>query len=234
MNKIFLVILLFAVAAIGAACDQNATGNSTANNSNANHANMNHAGMDHSNMNHSNMDHSKMDHSKMDHSMMNHSEMKSDPNAASAPYDLQFIDTMIPHHQGAVDMAKMIETRTQNPEMKKFAAQIIADQEKEIAQMKEWREKWFAGAPRAMNMEMPGMKESMDMDMPKLSAAKDKEFDLMFIEMMIPHHAGAVTMSREALQKSERSEIKTLANQIIKAQETEIKMMEDWKKKWAK
>jgi uncharacterized protein (DUF305 family) len=147
---------------------------------------------------------------------------------------LQFIDTMTHHHQGAVDMAKMIDSKTQNAELIKFGKQIVADQEKEIAQMKDWREKWFAGKPRAMNMEMPGMADSMKMDMSKLSAAKDKDFDVQFIEMMTPHHAGAITMAKEALTKSEKPEVKTLANNIIKAQEAEIKMMADWKAKWSK
>ena len=165
---------------------------------------------------------------------MDHSAMKSSPNAASQPYDLQFIDTMTAHHKGAVDMAKMVEGKTQNPDIKKFAAQIIADQEKEISQMKDWREKWFAGKPAAMNMEMPGMMDSMKMDMAKLTNSKDKDFDLAFIDMMTPHHVGAVTMAKEALQKSEKAEIKTLAGQIIKAQEAEIKMMSEWKAKWSK
>jgi uncharacterized protein (DUF305 family) len=216
MKNITLTIILAVFAAFGTAC-----GHSENHNSN-------------SETDHSKMDHSKMDHSKMDHSTMDHSEMKSSPDAASAPYDLQFIDTMIAHHQGAVDMGKMINERTNNAEMKKFGEQIIADQEKEINQMKQFREKWFAGKPPALNMEMPGMKESMDMDMKKLTESKDKDFDLAFIEMMIPHHEGAVTMSKEALQKSEKEELKTLANQIIKAQEAEIKMMKEWQSKWAK
>ena len=185
-----------------------------------------------SSMNMNGMDHNSM---PMNSNMsMDHSGMKSSPNAASQPYDLQFIDTMTAHHKGAVEMAKMVEGKTQNPDIKKFAAQIIADQEKEIAQMKDWREKWFAGKPPAMNMEMPGMMDSMKMDMAKLTNAKDKEFDLAFIDMMTPHHVGAVTMAKEALQKSEKPEIKTLAGQIIKAQEAEIKMMSEWKAKWSK
>jgi uncharacterized protein (DUF305 family) len=56
----------------------------------------------------------------------------------------------------------------------------------------------------------------------------------MFLDMMTPHHAGAATIGREALTKAEHSEIKTLANQIIKAQEEEIKKMSDWKAKWSK
>jgi uncharacterized protein (DUF305 family) len=225
MKKHIILSLLLALAIIGAACSQTA---------NTNHSTMNHNGMNHNSMMNSNSTNSNMNHNGMDHSSMNHAEMKSDANAASAPYDLQFIDTMIHHHQGAVDMAKMIDGKTQNAELIKFGKQIVADQEKEISQMKEWREKWFKGAPRAMNMEMPGMADSMKMDMSKLSSAKDKAFDVLFIEMMIPHHDGAITMGREALPKSEKPEIITLANQIIKAQEAEIKMMNEWKAKWSK
>jgi uncharacterized protein (DUF305 family) len=177
------------------------------------------------------MNHNAVNYSEMNHSEMSHSEMKSSAGAASAPYDLQFIDTMIAHHQSAVEMAEMVEDRTQNPELKKFAQQIITDQEKEISQMKDWRKEWFAGKPPALNMEMPGMADSMKMDMTKLSAAKDLNFDLAFIQMMTQHHKGAVIMAMEALTRTERPEIKTLAERIIKTQEAEIKMMNDWIRK---
>jgi uncharacterized protein (DUF305 family) len=224
--RIPILISLISAAAIAlAACGQPSS-NSGSMNHNATMKNSN------SSMNMNGMDHNSMPMNS--NTAMDHSQMKSDPSAASQPYDLQFIDTMTAHHKGAVDMAKMVEGKTQNPDIKKFATQIIADQEKEIGQMKDWREKWFAGKPMAMNMEMPGMKDSMNMDMAKLASAKDKDFDLAFIDMMTPHHVGAVTMAKEALQKSDKVEIKTLAGQIIKAQEAEIKMMADWKTKWSK
>ncbi len=128
--------------------------------------------------------------------------------------------------------------KSSNDELKKFAQKIIDDQKKEIAQMKDWRGKWYAGKPGAMNMEMSGMMDSMKMmmgdGMKKMEAATGKEFDVQFLDMMSAHHAGAVTMANEALTKAEHPEIKTLANQIIKAQEAEIKMMADWKAKWSK
>ncbi len=188
------------------------------------------------NMNMNGMNHNSM---SMNSNMpMNHSEMKSDVNAANQPYDLQFLDTMTHHHQGAVEMAKMVLSKSSNEELKKFAQNIITDQNKEIAQMKDWREKWFAGKPSAINMEMAGMADSMKMmagdGMKKMEGMMSKDFDIMFLEMMTPHHAGAVTMAKEALQKAEHTEIKTLATNIIKAQEAEIKMMADWKTKWSK
>lgn len=169
---------------------------------------------------------------------MSMNQMQSDPNAASAPYDLQFLDTMSAHHKAAVEMAEVVLKKSSNEELKNFAQNIITDQNKEIGQMKDWREKWFAGKPAAKNMEMAGMADSMksmmDGGMKKLEAATGKDFDLMFLEMMTPHHQGAVIMAKEALTKAEHPEIKTLANQIIKEQESEIKMMADWKAKWSK
>jgi len=225
MKTLFLLATLGLTAAGLMGCGQpGSNANSTNHNSMMKNSN--------SSMNMNGMNHNSM---PMNSNMsMDHSEMKSSPNAASQPYDLQFIDTMTAHHQGAVEMAKMVDGKTQNPDIKKFASQIIGDQEKEIAEMKGWRDKWFAGRPAAMNMEMPGMMDSMKMDMAKLSNAKDKDFDLAFIDMMTPHHAGAVAMAKEALQKSEKVEVKTLAGQIIKAQEAEIKLMSEWKTKWSR
>lgn len=164
--------------------------------------------------------------------------MQSSPNAASQPYDLQFIDTMTNHHQGAIEMAEMALKKSNNAELRAFAQMIIDDQKKEIAQMKEWREKWYAGKPEAVNMQMPGMMDSMKTmagdEMKKMEAATGKDFDVHFLDMMTPHHAGAVTMAKEALARAEHPEIKTLANQVIKEQEAEIKEMADWKSKWSK
>ncbi len=237
MNRLFskyLLPLLTLAALTGAACsttietnaNRAANGNSTATvTSNTTSATTSSPGGSMSGM--SNMNGGM---SGMDHSMM-----QSSPNAASQPYDLQFIDTMIMHHQGAIDMARPATTKAQHAELKEMARNIIRDQEREIAQMKQLREQWYAGKPQALNMEMPGMMDSMKgMDMNRMNAATGNEFDLMFLQMMTPHHAGATTMAKEALTKAEHPEIKTLANQIIKAQEEEIKKMQAWKKAWSK
>ena len=231
MKKSVFFVSILALAVWGAACTQ------TANNGNAT---ANHGGMNHNSMAHGN---STMNHNGMpmngNHNMSGTTgEMKSDPNAVSQPYDLQFIDTMTHHHEGAIEMAQMVLGKTQNDELKKFAQKIIDDQKQEISQMKEWRDKWFGGKPPAKNMEMPGMMDSMKMmsgdHMKMMGAMSGKDFDLHFLGMMTPHHEGAVMMAKDALQKAEHAEIKTLANNIIKAQESEIKKMNDWKAAWAK
>lgn len=166
---------------------------------------------------------------------MDHSAMQSSPNAATAPYDLQFLDTMTAHHQAAVEMAGPCAAKAQHAELKTLCANIISSQQKEIADMKAWREKWFTGAAPAINMQMAGMNDSMKgMDMKKLGSLSGNDFDLEFIKQMTAHHEGAVTMAKEALQRSTKEEIKTLAAAIIKAQEEEIKQMKEWQTAWSK
>jgi uncharacterized protein (DUF305 family) len=235
--KTTVLTVIFGVAAIALGACQ--TGTNTANNA-ANHAAHTNAGsgdnrgggMDHNSMgsNHNSM--------ASNHDMSSMSNMNSSPNAAAQAYDLQFIDTMSQHHQGAIEMAQMALKKSNNPELKTFAQKIITDQQREIAQMREWRDRWHPGKPPAVNMEMPGMADSMKMmsadEMKTMEGSSAGEFDKHFLDMMTPHHAGAVVMAREALAKAEHPEIKTLAETVIREQEKEIKQMADWKAKRSK
>jgi uncharacterized protein (DUF305 family) len=175
----------------------------------------------------------------MDHSGMHHG-MTMDLGPADANYDLRFIDAMIPHHQGAVEMAKEAQQKSQRPEIKKLADEIIKAQNQEISQMKQWRTAWYPkqGAEAVAydaqqkktvpmsSQQMQAMMMNMDL------GAADAEFDLRFINAMIPHHEAAVVMAKDAAQKSQRPEIKKLAQEIIKAQDTEINQMKQWRKAW--
>jgi uncharacterized protein (DUF305 family) len=171
--------------------------------------------------------------------MMNHS-MGMDLGPADANFDLRFIDAMIPHHQGAVEMAKEAQVKSKRPEIKKLADNIIKSQNQEITQMKQWRQAWYPKAgdkPMAYNSQMGHMMEMSSDQMQTMMmsqdlGAADAEFDLRFINAMIPHHEGAVTMAKDALSKSKRPEIKKLAQEIAKAQEIEIKEMQQWRKAW--
>ncbi|MEH2323417.1 MAG: DUF305 domain-containing protein [Nostoc sp.] len=174
-------------------------------------------------------------------SMMNHS-MGMDLGPADANFDLRFIDAMIPHHQGAVEMAKEAQQKSKHPEIKKLADNIIKSQNQEITQMKQWRQAWYPKAgnkPMAYNSQMGHMMEMSSDQMQAMMMSQnlgvaDAEFDLRFINAMIPHHQGAVTMAKDALSKSKRPEIKKLAQEIIQAQNIEIKQMQQWRKSWYK
>ncbi len=102
--------LAVVLAVLRAGCQNTAPVNTTPN-TNANMSDMSNMSHDMANMNH---DMSNM----QGHEMTN---MDSDPNAAEQPYDLQFLDSMIHHHRGAIHMANMILSKTERPELKAFA-----------------------------------------------------------------------------------------------------------------
>lgn len=171
---------------------------------------------------------------------MNHS-IAMDLGAADANYDLRFIDAMILHHQGAVEMAKAAQQKSQRSEIKQLADNIIKSQNQEIAQMKQWRQAWYpqAGQLMAYNTSQGQMMKMSSQQMQSMKMSKDlgtadAQFDLRFINAMIPHHQAAVTMAEDALSKSKRPEIKQLAQEIVKAQEAEIEQMQQWRQAWYK
>ncbi|QOV23703.1 DUF305 domain-containing protein [Anabaenopsis elenkinii] len=174
------------------------------------------------------------DHIHMDHAM--------DLGPADGNYDLRFIDAMILHHQGAIDMAQEAQEKSQRPEIKQLAEEIITAQKQEISQMQQWRTAWYPNAgdqPMGYHTEMGHMmqmtaaqKQAMMMST-DLGVADDK-FDLRFINGMIPHHEGALVMAQDALEKSVRPELQELAQEVIKAQVTEINQMKQWRQAWYK
>lgn len=62
------------------------------------------------------------------------------------PFDKVFIDAMIAHHQTAIEAARIAQERAERPEIKELARAIIADQQREIDQMKTWRQAWYGSA----------------------------------------------------------------------------------------
>ncbi|KAB8314356.1 DUF305 domain-containing protein [Tolypothrix campylonemoides VB511288] len=183
----------------------------------------------------------QMDHgSGMHHGSGTNHSMAMDLGPADANYDLRFIDAMIPHHQGATEMAKEAQQKSKRPEIKKLAGEIIKAQNKEIAELKQWRTAWYPKAPStatAWNTQQnqtiamsPEQSKAMRMDMDLGTA--DVEFDLRFINAMIPHHEGAITMAQDALSKSKRPEIKKLAQDIVSSQQKEIDQMKQWRQAW--
>ena len=70
-----------------------------------------------------------------------------DPQALADedPFDRALIEAMIPHHRSAIEMAKVANHKSENPRIKELAGNIVSAQEREIAQMKSWRERWYQG-----------------------------------------------------------------------------------------
>ena len=174
-------------------------------------------------------------------SSMNHS-MAMDLGSADTNYDLRFVDAMMLHHQGAVSMAKEAQQKSQRPEIKQLADNIIQSQSKEINQLQQWRSAWYpqasnepmayGGADKSLKPMSEQQRQSMKMS--KNLGSADAEFDLRFINEMIAHHESAITMAQDALSKSQRPEIKDLAQDIVAAQQAEIEQMKQWRQAWYK
>jgi uncharacterized protein (DUF305 family) len=154
----------------------------------------------------------------------------SDDGASSAepagnPTDRAFIAAMVPHHQSAVEMAAIARTEATSSFVKKLAASITRSQTAEIAQMR-GIDAGLAKAGVGMgNLQMNDHEMGMSMTAEELRGAKP--FDKRFIELMIPHHQGALEMSKVQLSDGKYPELKALAQTIIRDQEKEIAAMRD-------
>lgn len=88
-----------------------------------------------------------------DHSMMSMAEMSEQlENLSGDDFDKAFIEMMIAHHQGAIDMAELSPDRAKHDEIKKLSEDIILAQQKEIADMKQWQEDWGYSSDDMMQM----------------------------------------------------------------------------------
>lgn len=141
--------------------------------------------------------------------------------------DVMFAQMMAAHHQQAVEMGTLAETRAADPELKALAAQIKAAQGPEIAAMTGWLTSW--GRPTAPagghgGHAMPGMMS--DAEMTDLAAAQGVDFDRRYARMMIAHHNGAIQMSREELQNGSNPEARALADRIVASQQAEVGVLQ--------
>lgn len=150
--------------------------------------------------------------------------------------DARFIENMIPHHEGAIEMAEIALQRSKRSEIKSLAQGIIEAQTREIADMKRWYQDWYGEAPvSGSGMMMGGMMgmHGMEGDTDELRSVPDAQFDVEFIEQMIVHHEMAIMMASMLEAGTARSEMRELADQIITSQSREIEMMQSWYRDWS-
>jgi uncharacterized protein (DUF305 family) len=182
------------------------------------------------------------DHGSMDGSMDGPAMDQPSAATASIPADATFNATdvgfaqgMIPHHAQAIVMADMALDQSTDPDVTRLATAIKAAQAPEIDQMTTWLEDWGQPVPETydgMGHSMEGMEGMMmsgmmsGADMERLGEAEGSTFDTMWLELMIQHHEGAVTMAEDVLADGKAPEVAQLAQAIIDAQQAEIAEME--------
>jgi uncharacterized protein (DUF305 family) len=171
--------------------------------------------------------------------------------------DRAFVAQMIPHHEMAIQMAHSAERQGQHAQIKTLAAGIIAAQTREIAQLEPIvnslgvipdqvptatggdqisADDMGMGATgshmtadaRALGLSMDQM--GMSMNTSALDTARP--FDRAFVDMMIPHHQGAIRMARAELRRGQNPQLQTIATAIITQQAKEIADMNSWRAAW--
>lgn len=154
-------------------------------------------------------------------------------NTSYSPDDVVFMRDMIPHHNQAVQMAALVADRTNRQELIDIAGRINVSQADEIAFMQEWLRERGESVPEptehdAMHTShtMAGM--ASPEKLAKLAELKSTDFDRLFLELMIPHHEGAVTMVEELHEQPGSAYDPVLfdfTNDIVNDQTTEIERM---------
>ncbi|WLW51650.1 DUF305 domain-containing protein [Streptomyces sp. YU58] len=172
-----------------------------------------------------------------------HSGGHDSPSASASPstaasegahnaQDVSFAQGMIPHHRQALEMAGLAADRAGSAQVKDLAARIEKAQDPEIRTMSGWLTSWGEEVPAGS---MPGMDHSgghsgmpgmmTDEDMADLKKASGKDFDAMFLTMMIEHHEGAVDMAETEKKSGRYGPATAMADDIITAQTAEITEM---------
>ncbi|RYG21747.1 MAG: DUF305 domain-containing protein [Chitinophagaceae bacterium] len=159
----------------------------------------------------------------MDESMLAMHKVKESGNA-----DYDFAAMMIPHHEGALTMAKAQMESGKSTALLNFSQRVIAGQEKEIAALEDFLKKGSLAPSKNAEKFKEALNNSMKPMMEGMAKAKlNGDVDHDFVALMIPHHQSAVDMAKAYLPFAENAKLKKMAIEIYKAQEEEIKWLKE-------
>lgn len=151
------------------------------------------------------------------------------------PVDAEFVSMMIPHHYQALIMSRMVPERSANEDLRALARRIDIEQSVEIGSMQAWQnwnglevtdpqEAYEALLDDPMHLEHMGMATPEELE--DLSAAEGTAFDVLFLQLMIEHHQGAVDMATDVLINGSDAVLQQMATDMLTTQYTQILQME--------
>ncbi|HET6286431.1 MAG TPA: DUF305 domain-containing protein [Amycolatopsis sp.] len=159
---------------------------------------------------------------------------RDQPNDA----DVEYMTMMVPHHQQAKVMTDLVPGKTANEQIRAIAGRISVAQDGEVAMMKAWladRGKPVPGEGHAghggghEHALMPGM--ATEAQLADLRAANGVAFERLFLDLMIAHHQGALTMAETQLGKGVEIKAQEMAQEVITGQTAEIERMKSMRSK---
>lgn len=148
-------------------------------------------------------------------------EVIADPTHQMGYVDEQgFLQSMIAHHQEAVDASQYVLTHSENQELKNFAQKVSDDQTRQMTQMKELLKKWYKTDYVSNANYQPMMSD--------LKVFVGEELEMNYIQEMIDHHHTAIEMAEKAKLFQLRPETLALVEEIIATQQQEILLLENF------
>jgi uncharacterized protein (DUF305 family) len=152
------------------------------------------------------------------------------PKVTGNGIDRAFVTEMVPHHQSAVEMAELAQRNSEHPEIKQLAQEIIAAQNAEIEQMRGLDRRLADAGVARRSLGMTA--HEMGMHMGPAALRRAEPFDRAFLDLMIPHHEGAIRMAQIQLERGRNRTVKRLAEGIVDAQTNEIALLHQWRIQW--
>jgi uncharacterized protein (DUF305 family) len=137
--------------------------------------------------------------------------------------DREYVAMMIVHHEQALAMTRFAPDRAENETVKGLADRIRFSQEPEIGAMKQWQRTFNAIGTHGDHGSMPGMATQEQLN--ALGAARGKDFDRMFLELMIKHHEGAIKMATDVRGAGTNVQVEEMADDVVATQSDEINRM---------
>lgn len=150
--------------------------------------------------------------------------------------DKQFVRMMIPHHYQALVMSRLAPDRSSDDELLALAERIETAQSGEIGMMQAWQQRNGLPVTDAQEsyervLDQPDLVEEMGMatreEIQELQTLQGTEFDILFLQLMIPHHEGAIDMAEQQLINGRDPYLYQLSMDIMSTQRDQIYTMED-------
>ncbi|RJQ78805.1 DUF305 domain-containing protein [Pseudonocardiaceae bacterium YIM PH 21723] len=142
--------------------------------------------------------------------------------------DVHYLQMMIMHHRQALEMTALAPGRVLDPRVKSIAKRIEVGQGPEIDMMSAWLTDHGQRVPapdEKPHHPMPGM--ATPEQMAALKASSGAEYDRQFLQLMITHHQGAITMVEDDRPKLSDEQVKQMADDVIPSQSAEIQRMKE-------
>lgn len=146
------------------------------------------------------------------------------PAPAPPPVDLIAIDTMARHHEATQIMARVTAAQSTSQKTRALAQRIMRAAAADGVQLKTWRARWYAKAPRAIDGDAPGM-AGLQRQLTLLADVPPDRLDAEFLEKMISHSENGIRLSTRVQTQTRRVEIKNFARAMKSEQTSQLKQL---------